>query len=243
MIEHIIALDPAKRRDYTAAMIMSFSPEFVSGVESLDQPDRTVVWHDITLLEKVQGITYREVADIGERLMTMSNTNNNAKLLVDGTGVGEAVIEHLIERRIDPLPIIFTGGGSVREVYQETGQIFAQAGSAFRGVRTLKELHVPKVDLVAAGKSLAQSRRIRIVEGIPYRDDFRSQVKGFYGKINEESRRWTFEAITENVHDDLLVCLLMCAWYARRINTIKETTVERNREEATSEGFDPYDYV
>jgi hypothetical protein len=48
-------------------------------------------------------------------------------------------------------------------------------------------------------------------------DDFRAQLAGFKGKVNEKTGHTKYEAETEELHDDLVVCYLMGAWwYARR---------------------------
>ena len=163
---------------------------------------------------------------------------NNCELLVDGTGVGEAVIDLLRERGLSPMPILFTGGTEPRPVYADFGSVF---GGGFRGMQAVKEYHVPKADLVAAGQLISQQGRVRVAPNLKYAEDFRLQMEGFRGRVNEATGRKKYENDTDDLHDDMVVCYLMAAWWmvqGQGAAAVKEVALDRNETAPTWEPSD-----
>jgi predicted RNase H-like nuclease len=214
MNEYVVSVDIAKKRDYTAIMIVKDQAEIIDGAPALRQPDRTAHRFDVVHIDKFQGLTYPAIAKTIESLMSHTNMRNNSDLLVDGTGVGEAIVDLLRERMLNPLPIVFTGGTQEREVYSEMGTVFQSTTGKLAGARIIKEIHVPKENLVSAGRIIIQQRRLRVAQGLRWAPEFEKQLLGFRGKVNE--KRVKYEAETENLHDDLVVCYLMAAWWLNR---------------------------
>jgi hypothetical protein len=164
----------------------------------------------------------------------------NTDLVVDGTGVGDAAIELMRKRGLCPVPVIFTGGNAPKEHYSSMGEVFNTGGKYF-GTKILKEISVPKKDLVLAGNLLLQQGRIRVAPG-RWNEDFKKQLAKFKGKINENTGRMKYEAETAEDHDDLVVCFLMGAWWIlnrKDRNTIREQQVPGNE----STGWEPADYM
>lgn len=213
------------------------TPELVDGSPTLRTADRIVKYLDIVHIDKFNNISYPRTADIIASRMGHTSLVNNADLLIDGTGIGEAVVDLLRDRHLAPLPIIFTGGEQVREVHEDMGHIF---GSTFGGMRAVKEMHVPKADLVAAGQLLIQQGRVRVAPGLKYADDFKAQMEGFRGKVNERGRV-KYENESDTLHDDMVVCYLMAAWWmvqGQGAAAIKEVAI---RQEDTEPAWEPAD--
>lgn len=210
MSEYIAAWDIAKKRDYTTGFVCRVSPEIVDGSTMTGTPDRVVKYLDILNIDKFNNITYPAMVQNIALRVGHERLVNNCDLIIDGTGVGEAVVDLLRERGLNPMPIVFTGGTQVQEVTADFGQTF---GSGFRGVRMVKELHIPKADLVDAGKLVIQQGRVRLAPGLRYAHDFKDQMENFRGKVNEKTNRVKYEAEDEAVHDDMVVCYLMAAWW------------------------------
>jgi len=238
--EYAVLVDLAKKRDYTAIMVMKDSPQIVLGHETLKQPNKVVHYYDIVYIAQQQGMRYHTIVqEIGE-LMQRATLVENADLIVDGTGVGEGVVEIMREQGLQPIPIITTNSGLVREVYADVAEIFP--GVPKLRARTLKEIHVPKSDLVAAGQLLVQQERVRVAEKLKWAEEARRQFKSFRGKINERTKHKVYEAETEEEHDDIVICFLMGAWWfvsQRQQQEIPERQLPVDEEAGT---WDPYDF-
>jgi hypothetical protein len=241
--EYIVAADIAKKRDFFGIMIMRDNPQIVPGHELLEAADRIVHYYDIVTIEKYQGMGYEAMAERLEDIMRNAVLVNNADLLIDGTGIGDAVVEMIRARNLFPISIIFSGGTVPREERAAMGEVFKGSSGKLAGARVLKHISVPKKDLVAAGSILAQQNRVRIAPG-RWTEDFKKQLINFKGKVNEESRRIKFEAGTETVHDDLVVCYLMGSWwikYRKERDSIPERTLEQGTDKDLS--WEPFDYM
>lgn len=207
--------DIAQKRDFTTGFIVRRTVEIIPGSEHLRSPDRVRVHADIVAIDKFNNLPYTRVAEIIEGRMSHKDIRNSCDLLVDGTGVGAAVVDLLREKGLKPVPIVFTAGGRVSEVAAPFGTIFKDAPGRLQPLRVVRELHVPKADLVAAGKLLFEQGRVRVAAGLRWGEDFKGQMLSFRGKVNEKGRR-RYEADTEDDHDDMVVCYLMAAWWILR---------------------------
>jgi hypothetical protein len=239
MNEYIVSVDIAKKRDFTTIMITKDSPMIVDGKVILDQVDRAVHYFDVVHIDQFQGLTYPDIADTVTKLMSHSSIQNNADLLVDGTGVGEAAVDIMRLNALSPIPIVFTGGSQEREVHAEMGSIFQTTQGKLAGASVVKEIHVPKVNLVSAGKLLIQQRRLRVAPGLKWGPAFEKQLMGFRGKVNENKVK--YEAETEDTHDDLVVVFLMTAWWIGRQRRSERDMVISAKNEQLSD-WNPMDF-
>lgn len=232
--------DPAQKRDFTSGFIVKRTPEIVNGSSLIQSPDRVRVYADIVAIDKFNNITYPRIADIIESRIGHKDLKHSCDLLVDGTGVGAALVDLLRDKDLRPIPIVFTGGGAVREVTTPFGTIFKNSPGQLCPLKVIRELHVPKADLVAAGKLLLEQGRVRVAEGLRWGQDFKDQLLAFRGKVNEKGRA-KYEADSEEDHDDMVVCFLMAAWWILRGGTKDE---ERVIPSSSSQGGDwePADY-
>jgi len=238
MNEYIAVWDIAKKRDFTTGFIIKRTAEIVAGSELLAAPDRVRIHADIVAIDKFNNMPYTRVAEVIESRMGHKDLAHSCDLLIDGTGVGAAVVDLLRERGLNPVPIVFTGGSSVREVTAPLGSMF-HGGNALTPLKIVKELHVPKADLVAAGKLLIEQGRVRVAEGLRWGGDFKNQLLAFKGKVNEKGNR-KYEADTEGDHDDMVVCLLMAAWWILRGGSKDTERVIPAKDEPDS--WSPSDY-
>jgi hypothetical protein len=120
------------------------------------------------------------------------------------------------------------------------GEVFSNT-KGLTGARVLKDISIPKKDLVAAGNILLQQGRVRVAPG-RWNEDFKRQLAKFKGKVKEDTGNKKYEAETERDHDDLVVCFLMGAWW---ILNRKERNVNPERTGAQKEaaGWEPDDYM
>ena len=222
MKRYSIMVDVAKKKDFFAIVVFEANPRVVAGSPLLGNPDRTVMKYDIVYIEKARELRYPQMIERIVRITNYAQIKNDYDLLIDGTGVGDPIIDYVRDAGLFPIPIIFTGGIKVSEVYEEMGKVFANTTDRLQAARTLKEIHVPKKDLVSAGQVLMQQGRIFTAQGINYRSDIEEQLMGFIGKVNEDTKkRKGYEAETEELHDDLVVCYLMGAWWVLTGTTLE----------------------
>jgi len=238
--EYILIADIARKHDYFALMLIHDKAGIVPGDERLGRPDRALHTYNIASIQQYQGMGYEEMAEHIHNAMENPRLKLNTDLLVDGTGVGDAVIELLRKHGEMPIPIIFTAGGAARPVYENWGDIFKGAPGELKPLNTLKEFHIPKKDMIDAGLLLLQQGRVTIAPG-KWRNAFKSQLQHFRS-FKTASGHVKMEADVDAIHDDLVVCYCMGAWWAlnrKDRNDIKEERVEEDE----SAGWEPWDFM
>lgn len=246
MKEYIVTVDIAKKRDFFALMVLKDVARVLPANELLDGNERIIHHYDIVYLEQARGIRYDNMADRISRVTSHRDLSQNHDLIVDGTGVGEAAVDLIRRDGLYPVPIVFTGGDTFHEVYEDIGKVFANIPGKLQGARTLKEIRVPKKDLIVAGNVLLQQHRVHVAKGIKHREELEEQLVGFKGKVNENTQRKRYEAETEDLHDDLVVCYLMGAWWAIHrsdVKCIRERELPPGQfEEKVAGSYEPADF-
>lgn len=189
MTSHYISgLDLGKLQDYTALVTVE---QYV--VDDKDLPGRKAWQHDVRHINRWPlGTPYaRIVADL--RDLYVKSPMNGSSLVVDKTGVGEAVMEMIQEAH---LPCSVRG-------YSITAGFKPGDGT------------VPKQDLVGALHVGWGSERLRIAKGLDYRPILIEEIRTFTSKVSSE-RNETYAAWRENEHDDILLALSLAVWYGSR---------------------------
>ena len=241
MREYIVSVDIGQRTDPFCVHIYRDFAKIVDGSEVLKTDDRIVHYLDLMYEDQAKGLEYETMADYLATLVRHTAISNNYDMVVDSTGIGSAIVEMLRKRRLNPIPIWYTSSGSVKEIYTPMGQIFSSQhtlGSA----RALKEIHVPKADLVSSGMVLMQQGRLRITEGVKHIQRITTQLDRFKRFVDERTRRVTYEAESEAVHDEDVVCYLMAAWWmqrSRKDDYLQEQKLQKGEEKE----YNPMDYV
>jgi hypothetical protein len=120
-----------------------------------------------------------------------------APLIIDATGIGRGVMDLFRDLHRDgeldrwPIGITIT------------------AGEQSHGT------NVTKQDLVSRVQALLQSGRLRFAAAMPLREQLERELVGFTAKTGA-SGRTTYEALTERVHDDLVMALALALWHRGR---------------------------
>jgi hypothetical protein len=126
-------------------------------------------------------------------------------LIVDGTGVGRAVVDMIRKAKVVPdrllHPITITGGHTV----------------SF----TERSHHVPKKDLVGCLQVLLQKRLLRIARTIPEAETLTKELQNFKVRITPAANE-VFDTWREGEHDDLVLALAIAVWWAERYSLIPE---------------------
>jgi hypothetical protein len=118
-----------------------------------------------------------------------------AKLVVDGTGVGRPVVDMFRAAGLKPIAVLITGGDKVNH-----------EGGYWR---------VPKRDLVGAVQVPLQDKRLKFAENLPLASTLIQEMLNFKVKITESAND-TYGAWREGQHDDLILSVMLAAWWAQR---------------------------
>lgn len=195
MKEWIIAIDIAKNHDRTAIVVAQKSTEFV-------KDGRVLSYLDVLDLQMVEQMTYPDLARYIRKLDLHADLHGNNELIVDSTGVGEAVCDNLVDIGLNPNRIVFTGG--------DNASIKVTASS--NGLMNRKTYNVPKTELIDTLKLAMQEGRVRIAPGIPFERDIREQFAHFVGKMSK-SKNMIYGNDKDDIHDDIVCAFAMAAWW------------------------------
>ncbi len=210
MRDYIVTADIASKRDRYAECVWKRHVSFVEGNQETKSPTRILSELQLVWIKQEEGLRYEDMRKSFMRLIGRQELRDNCDQLVDGTGIGDAVIEDLRHDGAFPISIVFTNGGRAHPVYADIGQVFGEAKAGeLSMMRTTKEWLVPRRDLVADGALILEQGRLAVAAGIKHREAFEAQLTGF--TLNRKKMK--YEAESEDLHDDLVVNFLMAAWW------------------------------
>jgi hypothetical protein len=118
-------------------------------------------------------------------------------LVVDQTGVGQAVVDFLATRSLS---------ATLERVVITSGQQATRSASG--------AWHVPKKELVACLQTLLQCRRLQVAD-LPERALLIEELQLFRVKITAAAKE-TFQAWRAGDHDDLVLAVTLACWWAER---------------------------
>jgi hypothetical protein len=118
------------------------------------------------------------------------------RLIVDATGVGAAVLDHLRAAGFEPVGILIHGGDAV-----------TRAPWVFR---------VPKRDLVGIVSVRLQNRSLRFANAGPFTTILQRELLNFRVKIDPVTSHDSYAAWREGEHDDLVLATAIALWWGDR---------------------------
>jgi hypothetical protein len=130
---------------------------------------------------------------------------------VDASGVGVPIVDDFLKAGIEAtvVPITFTGG------HQATPHLWADREPWDPlGVPAWR---TPKIEIVGALQSCLTGGRLKIHEGVPYRDVLRSEMQDFRVTITAAANE-VFEA-KSGAFDDLVIGVAIALWLAWKLDT------------------------
>lgn len=203
-MEYIFTADLGTVNDYTAYSLVQHFHEKQEGLavngtvaKKLSTEDRYISRYNLTYLERVPlGTTYPDqVADIKQKLEN-PQLQGRTTLLVDMTGVGVAIYQMMREVKLEPVGITITGG--------------------LQAKKTEYGYTVPKKDLVSAFQLAFQTRRLKIADALPFKEEFVEEIRNFKLRITRAGNE-TYEAWRDSVHDDLMLSVAISMWYCMHV--------------------------
>ena len=122
-------------------------------------------------------------------------------LVVDGTGVGRAVVDLFCKAKINCrlMPVTITSGAVL-------------AALGYTRIDDFGYWHVPKKELVSSVQVLLGTGRMKIAPSLRYASALIQELKNFSYKISSATAHVSLEAWREKDHDDLVLGLALAAW-------------------------------
>lgn len=180
-----LGVDLGQAQDYTA--IVAVEKVLLDGAEQHE-------YHVRHIERPPLGTPYPAIISRIRRLLD-TPALRGARLVVDKTGVGAAVIDSLRAAGLEPVAITITSGDSVNT---DNG-----------GYR------VPKRDLIATLQVLFQNRRLKIAASLAEAETLLKELLNFKVRISLAGHD-SYEAWREGGHDDLVLATALACWYAER---------------------------
>ncbi len=200
-MKHILSVDLGKDGDYTAMALLSLQERLMERVprHQYDTTRASIVSSFALLgLERAElGTPYTEISRRVARLTTAPAYSQDILVVIDATGVGNAVAEMFAQAGVYAMKLIVTGG---HEPSVKNGRYY-----------------VPKKDLVAALRTAFDTGRLKVAPGLPAWGDLLAEMTNFVMKRDQRTGHEKFEAWRERDHDDLVLALAMGVWVAYEI--------------------------
>lgn len=185
MRELTIGIDLGKTNDYTAIAVVEARRE---------DEVRFLARH----LERFRiGLPYpRQV----ERIVALRDAVaklGTPRLVVDQTGVGQAVVDMLRDAGLRLTAVTITGGDSLTR------------GSG-------GDVRVPKRDLISSLQVATQTGRLKVAAGSPLAAALEEEMLAFRISLNDRGHDSYGNDGSESPHDDLVLALALAVWQADR---------------------------
>lgn len=217
MADTYITCDIGRLSDYTAISVIQVkfydSKLVVGGVPEVSFDPRDVIpVFEVSLLERFQA-GYRATL---QRLQQIHDIPAlficDREILIDATGVGDAVLEMSREMHMDVTPISITGGDNAH--YGED------------------RFYVPRTDLIDALVVAIQSRRLRISPDLDSRltEQLNIEMNNLQIKRNPTTAKESYDAMIDAKHDDMAMSLAMGIWKGMQDHQ-REITYQENTDQ------------
>lgn len=228
MKEYIVSWDIAKQHDATVIQFWWLNPEIVG-----EQNQRIFTHWTCDYIVKWEKLSYTEQVERLALILEGERYKNNHTLLMDGTGVGQAIADLCRSKKLKPIEIVFSGGIKEQPLYY--GQTDQRFGTGM-DIKLQRGWSVPKVEMITSAHALIQQDRVKVPDDIPYAAEFQRELMHFEGKVNEKGHT-TYGNDAEAKHDDFVASFLMACWWIHRNE--KET---KALEKPVNRGKTSYDW-
>lgn len=194
-----IGLDLGQQQDYTALAIIE---RFIEGMRG----DKQTHLHVRHLERYPLGTLYPDIVEKVKALYALERLRLHGRapgLVVDSTGVGQAVTDMFKKAGLEFAPVLITGGDKENK---------------HKGV-----YRVPKRNLVGSLQVALQTGRLKVAAGLELAPVLREELQNFKVKVNPKTAHDSYEHWRDSDHDDLVLAAALAAWGAteRRKQTLR----------------------
>jgi hypothetical protein len=189
-IDYVLGLDLGRVRDHNTLAI-------VERMRKPDKADLPETWYTVRHLRRWPLKTsyttvMAELAEVVQRPPL-----SRPVLVVDQTGVGQAVVDCLIQAQLSATVVPVTITSSSRKSRTDGKQWF-----------------VPKRELVFCLQRLVRSKHLQIAP-VPERAALAHELMAFQVTVTKSGNE-TFAARSERDHDDLVLAVALATWWGER---------------------------
>jgi hypothetical protein len=195
----IFGLDLGQSQDYSALILVERTPP--QEAQALMQAPATIpAFYAVRYAHRWPlGTDYVQVVrDVAHRLQRQP-VAGQAALVVDRTGVGQAVVDFIRKAGLRPRAIHVHGGVNV-----STGDAFT---------------NVPKRDLVGVVQILLQQERLVFPRTMPLMGPLLKELQSFRVTIDPHTAHDSYSAWREQDHDDLVFALALACWWGEHFGS------------------------
>lgn len=214
-VRYFVGVDLGQTQDYTAISMIKQQAAYVQELHKVLNTYRTVYLHRFELQTE-----YPVIVKHIKTMFVNAELMKYGTLILDQTGVGRAVADMMRAEDLFPIGVTITGGYEV---------VVTREG----------EYHIPKRDMISALSVLLQSGRLKISKKLPHAELLQREMENFRVKTTLRGHE-QFEAWREGEHDDLVMSLALCAWYAYTQDPYYKSVNEMANEK--TEEYDPLRY-
>jgi len=157
------------------------------------------------------GTSYPDVIGRVAALLASPPLKDDAMLIVDGTGVGAAVVDDFRLALRSLVDLTITGGDKI--TYEPPDRY-----------------RVPKRDLVGAVDSLLQADRLKIAPGLPEGTTLANELLNFKRSVSETAHD-SYEG-RQGTHDDMVLAVAMACWFRNWYSTLLDHAHARHHANA-----------
>lgn len=177
---YYLGVDLGQAADYTA----------ISVIEKVDSQLR------VRHLERLPlGTPYPDQVQRLKRIFEQVNSGDErAKVIVDYTGVGRAVVDLIKNEGMKPVALTITGGNEP--------------------TKDGMNWHIPKRDLISSLIVAFQTGQVKIAKSLPEAETLTRELMNFKLKVNLQTGHDSYEAWREGIHDDLVLSVAMAVYAA-----------------------------
>jgi hypothetical protein len=194
--EYALGVDLGKKNDSTAIALVERLVEPV--------PPHVEGWCDSSLRQRVYPARFTVVAmdrvplgtsyvEVAQRVATIMQKFTNAELVVDISGVGQAVADIFRDFGLHFTGVSITGGRSESADPNDYSQ-----------------RNVPKLDLVSVLQAAFARADLKIAQDLPFRDVLVKELRDFEMKVSDVGNM-AFGA-RSGQHDDLVLAVAIACW-------------------------------
>jgi hypothetical protein len=199
-VSYFVGLDLGKRHDPTALAVVERRERDTGEIDRVTYQRRREVLVNVRHLERLAlGTSYVDVADYVGALVRRPELAGRCTLVVDATGVGEAVMDVLKRQRMPGcmlVPVKITGGE--RE---------SKEGSTWR---------VPKLELIEGVQVMFENNELGIAEELGDSERLVTELMNMRVTVgangNEHIDNWR-----TGTHDDLVFAVALACWQVRKV--------------------------
>ncbi len=200
MTNFYLGLDLGQRKDYTAiAVVEREEPVMVrfDYVAWLRRETKLEARFSVRHLERVPlGTSYVAITRRVRDMLQSAELRGRCTLVVDGTGVGGAVVDLLRETELDGELVVvqITGGSKAR-----------REGGVW---------NVPKRELISVVQVLFEQERLAFAADMPRMKVLVEELMSMKMRVTSEGNS-QYGAWREGAHDDLALAVAMACWRAK----------------------------